>query len=182
MTLAPTTQTLERAIRSYVAEGSGLAPGSVIPGNAQGPAPTGPYGTVVLISEIADGHTWTNDAADDNGIEQTVYESVTASYSVQFFRADAYDRARQLRVWAQSPTGKYGADRRGFSFYSTSSVRQISEIVSEEWEQRAGIDLDVGIVTRAIHAVDSALTLDILVEHDGNEPFVADPAEAEACQ
>ena len=186
MTLAPTTDVLERNIGGYVAEGSGLARASVIPGNEPGVAPIGPYATVVLISEVADGHSWTSDApvAPDDPpsdlISQTVRESIASSYSVQFFRAGARDRARQFRLWAQSPTGIYGADRRGLTFYRAGPVLQLNQIVSEEWEERAGIDLELGIVTQGVHVIDSALTLDIQAEFDGEAPFIAEPEEV--CQ
>ena len=172
--IAPSTQDLERDVREYVAKGSGMEPGKVIPGQTSGPAPSNAYATVLLISELPDGFVWTRNEGVDRdgspGIDATVYESLTLSYSVQWFRTGARDLARTFRLWAQSPAGILNAERRGLTFYRTSEVRQIDDIVSEEWEERAGLDLYLGIVATNVQDVGLAATFDVTIHHDGNDP------------
>ena len=138
--IAPTSQTLERAVRRYVAEGSGLEKINVIPGQVGGPSPTGPYATVLLIDEAAEGQEWTRDERVERAGEPTAdvtsYESVRVDWSVQWFRKGARDLARTFRFWAQSPLGVQAAAERGLTLYRTSGVRQLDAIISEAWEER----------------------------------------------
>ena len=171
MTIAPTTQTIERNIRSYVAEGAALSTSLVIAANKPGVSPTEPYATVLLVSDTLEGYTWSSDAAHDDGIEQTSYESVNARYSVQFFRTGARDRALTFRLWAYSQSGVLSASRRGITLYTASTVLQTDRVVSEEWEERASIDIDLGIVRQIQNVINLAETISIVAERDGETPY-----------
>lgn len=56
--MTPPIRDIERAIRSWVAQGSGLPSESVIPGNDDGPAPDYPYATVLPIDQELAGVPW----------------------------------------------------------------------------------------------------------------------------
>ena len=168
--IVPSTQLLERAVRSYVAEGSDLAAASVIPGNPKGPSPKGLYATVLSISELPEGYPWNREAernAASVSAPVDTFESVDIEYSVQWYRSGARDAARLFRLWARSPMGIDAAARRGLTCYSVDGVRQIDAILSEEWEQRAGVDLRMGITNSA--RVDPALlqSIDIDIHFEG---------------
>ena len=53
--IVPTTQDLERAVRAYVAAGSGLEPRRVRPGNQRGTVPDGLFASVLLIHQAIQG-------------------------------------------------------------------------------------------------------------------------------
>ena len=184
--IAPTRHVLERAVRNYVGAGSGLNPDTlVIPGQSKGPAPKEAYATVVLIDETADGTEWTRHVragtAEAPTVDATVSESVTVSWSVQFFRRGARDLARTFRVWAQSPLGIAEAARRGLTFYRTSGVRELDTVVSEAWEERAGLDLYLGYVATLVQDVGLVDSFDVTVSPDEGEPFTARLDETPPC-
>ena len=178
------------AVRAYVAEGSRLPGGGhldrslVIPGNDTSPSPVGSYASVLLISELPDGFTWSNlesgMRADDSGttIKAKVFESIQLSYSVQWFRKGARDLARSFRLWSQSQMGIQGAAFHGFTFYRTSEVRQLDEIVSEKWEERAGLDLYIGIVATLTQDVGLTTSIDIEISHDSIPDTIPPPDDA----
>ena len=157
---APTTQDLERSIRAYVAAGSGLASSQVIPGYADGPAPNGLYASVLLINEAIQGIPGTIFNLSESGqglkapVRATVRATVRASYSVQWFREGSRDAARRFSVWASSPAGRELAAARGLTFLSVSDVRQLDDIVSDAWEERAGLDLEIGYIQKIHQALD----------------------------
>ena len=153
---APTTQDLERSIRAYVAAGSGLASSQVIPGYTDGPAPNGLYASVLLINEAIQGIPGTifNLSESGQGLKAPVRATVRASYSVQWFREGSRDAARRFSVWASSPAGRELAAARGLTFLSVSDVRQLDDIVSDAWEERAGLDLEIGYIQMLTQALD----------------------------
>lgn len=155
MALVPTTQALERAVRAYVAEGSGLEGSHCIPGNEKAPAPKELYASVLLIDEHPHGTTWdrprrTNELTSLEG-EPTgdldVYESNTVRYSVQWYREGARDAGRRFKLWARSPIGRDGASKRGLTFMGYSDLRRLDAIEDTGYEERVGLDLEIGIVT-----------------------------------
>ena len=157
--IVPSTQDLERAIRAYVAKGSGLERACVIPGNQSGPVPKTAFATVLLITGVPDGLAWTleeyvanrtyPDATFTDGptFDVQAFESTELTYSVQWFRNGAADMARRFSVWARGPLGIAEAARRGLTFYRTGPIRNLDGIDKEFWEERRSLDLVLGIVS-----------------------------------
>ena len=143
--IEPTTKSLERSVRRWVASGSGLDRQLVIPGRSNGPSPEDAYATCLLVRARADGHAWArlNDTAPD---EQKAYMSYTFSYSLQWFRGGSVDRAHAFRIWAGSALGVLEAEKLGLTFIRAGDVRLMTEVDDDEWEERAGLDLAIGAV------------------------------------
>lgn len=189
--ISPTSQTLERAIRAYVAEGSGLERSNVIPGNKPSPVIKDPFATVVLVTDIPDGHAWTlNDRIADRSYADATFTagatfdvqafvSSEITFSIQWWRAGASDYARRFAVWVRSPAGVTEAARRGFTFYRTSAIRNLSDVDKEVFEERLGLDLVIGIVwtdTRDVGLLDS-VDISIFPERLSGETAPADRIE-----
>lgn len=141
--ISPTTASLERSVREWVAKGSELDSKFVIPGRTDGPSPKDPYATCLLVSARADGHAWVRQN-DDVPDEQDTFMSYTISYSLQWFRRQAVDRAHAFRIWAGSALGVLEAEFLGLTFIRAGDVRLLTEAVSSKWEERAGLDLSIG--------------------------------------
>ena len=141
--ISPATQTLERAVRAYVAEGSGLESKRVAAGNRNAPAPNDPYATVLLITASGQGIPYTLYEDDEDEVDASTIGTVRARYSVQWYREGARDAARRFAMWSWSPRGVDVATARGLTFLRVSDVRQLDAIVSDAWEERAGLDLDL---------------------------------------
>lgn len=149
------TDALSRDVRAYVAAGSGLDSTLVIPGNDPAPAPAEPYATVLLVNERRDGvpptrHVYDDDAGTVNGTSYVSRESV---WSVQFYRTGAVVRAQQFRDWTTTPLGLMAARARSLTMRAANEIRRIDQIISDTWEERAGLDLTIG----SLHTVEQDL-------------------------
>ena len=154
--IAPTTYALDDAVRAFAAAGSGLDPNQVIPGNDGGPVPDGLFASVLLIHQAIDGipETPLRLSAEGERLDAETHANVRTRYSVQWFRTGAHDAAKRLSVWASSPTGRDLASSLGLTFIRVSDIRQLDDIVSNAWEERAGLDLDLGYIQTLAQTVD----------------------------
>ena len=168
--ISPTTQDLEKVLRAHVAAGSGLDVDThVIPGNDPHPAPKGLYATVLLIDATIQGVAYdVLSARSDNDLDVLTVRTMRGRYSVQWCRKGARDAARQFAVWTSSPLSLERARRNNVTLVRVSTVRQIDTIVSDKWEERAGVDLDVGYLESVTQEVASIASAQINVSYDGN--------------
>ena len=154
--IAPTTQSLKRAIRGLVASGSDLESRRVRPGNQGGAVPNDLFATVVLIHQDIEGipATVMSLASDGADLNAPTVATVRGRYSVQWFRTGAHDAAKRLSVWVWSPEGVAQAQQADLTVLRVSDVRQLDDVVSGAWEERAGLDIDVGYTQRIDQTVD----------------------------
>ena len=105
--LTPTARDFERNLRAWVAEGSGLHPTFVIPGEVDRPAPNGLYASVILITPRIVGLPYFRRERNEDGvrIDQDTIALVRDRYAIQWHREESTDRGRQFTVWASSPKG-----------------------------------------------------------------------------
>ena len=163
--IAPTTQSLERAVRAYVAAGSGLEPRLVRPGNQRGNVPDGLFASVLLIHQTIEGipATALSLTEDSLSLDAGTLATVEDRYSVQWFREGARDAARGFSVWVYSPEGLQTAQDNGLTLRRVSDVRQLDEVVSGAWEERAGLDLHIGYTQKIHQTLDYIETVPIHV-------------------
>ena len=177
----PTTLTLGRAVRKFVNDGTQLSPvgQKVIKGDDLGPRPNGLYASVLVISQAGEGVPYqTSSVNRDGDLDIQTINTIRATFSVQFYRAGARDLARRFVVWCSSASGLEAAAELNLSFVRTSDVRQLDAIISDDWEERAGLDLELGYIesltesTRIIRRVpvratdDGRITVEINVVND----------------
>ena len=147
---------VQRALRAFVATGSGLPRENVIPGNDNGRRPLEPYASVLVVSDRLDGEAlekyrqMPGQAPDDP--PDTIIDSVTnhrAEVSIRFFRSatdarqGAHNSARNFLNWLDTETGKQAADRAGFRLEGMFESLRSDEVISDHWEERAGVDMTV---------------------------------------
>ena len=144
--IAPTTARLEDAVAELVAAGSGLDYNSVLSGNKGTPVPDGLFASLVLIHQAIEGipATVMSLAPDGADLNAPTVATVRGRYSVQWFRTGAHDAATRLSVWAWSPEGVAQAQQADLTVLRVSDVRQLDDVVSGAWEERAGVDIDIG--------------------------------------
>ena len=145
-------QVVQRRLRAFVAQGSGIPPELVIPGNDEGRRPPEPYASVLVVTDGLEGAALERYRAALGDSESTVIDAVTnhrALVSVQFYREatetrlGAHDSARLFINWIDTETGKQAADRAGFRLDGLIQARQIDEIISDHFEERANVDLTI---------------------------------------
>ena len=133
-----------------VAAGSSLDYNSVLSGNKGTLVPDGLFASLVLIHQAIEGvpATVMSLASDEADLNALTVATVRGRYSVQWFRTGAHDAAKRLSVWAWSLEGVAQAHKVGLTVLRVSDVRQLDNVVSGVWEERAGLDIDVGYTQR----------------------------------
>ena len=144
--IAPTTATLEDAVAELVAAGSGVDYNSVLSGNKGTPVPDELFASLVLIHQAIEGvpATVMSLASDEADLDALTIATVRGRYSVQWFRTGAHNAAARLSVWVWSPEGVAQAQKSDLTVLRVSDVRHLDDVVSGAWEERAGLDIDVG--------------------------------------
>jgi len=170
--LRPNTETIEDAVMALVAEGGGVA--AVIPANEPEtfPAPAGPYATVLLINEIERGDPYSQRTRnDDDSLTITTVRTARGRYSVQWYRTGAQDAARRFAIWVRSPGGTQWMLERNLTLNRVSDIRRLDAVAldvsaGDEWEERAGVDLDLGYLVTLEETADAIATVGINVHVD----------------
>ena len=137
-----------------VAAGSGVDYNRVVSGNKGTPVPDGLFASLVLIHQVIEGIPATVMSLASDEADLNALTAVRGRYSVQWFRTGAHDAATRLSVWAWSPEGVAQAQKADLTVLRVSDVRQLDDVVSGAWEERAGLDIDVGYTQRIDQTVD----------------------------
>ncbi len=168
--IAPTTARLEDAVAELVTAGSALDYNSVLSGNKGTLVPDGLFASLVLIHQVIEGIPATVMSLAPGGadLDALTIATVRGRYSVQWFRTGAHDAATRLSVWAWSPEGVAQAQKADLTVMRVSDVRQLDDVVSEAWEERAGLDIDVGYTQRTDQTVGRLKAVPIEVGTDGS--------------
>ena len=175
MTVSPTQQDFERVVRAFVAEGSGLEKNRVIEGNKNAPSPNELYATVLLID---DGEIGTNQVINrDSGrapgelnIDTQVIGSNVARFSVQFYRTGAVDACKCFRKYKSTPNGQIFLKKNNITLKLGSQVQRIDDIISDKFEERARIEIEVRYLDQTVQSFDSIGTVNFDACHnDGGD-------------
>ncbi len=144
--IAPTAASLEDAVAKLVAAGSGVDYNRVRSGNKGASVPDGLFASLVLVHQAIEGMPATvmSLASGEADLNAPTVATVRGRYSVQWFRTGAHDAATRLSVWVWSPEGVAQAQKSDLTVLRVSDVRQLDDVVSGAWEERAGLDIDVG--------------------------------------
>ena len=148
--IAPAAAILEDSVAGLVSAGSGVDYNSVRSANKGTSVPDGLFASLALIHQAIEGIPATVMSLASGGadLDAPTVATVRGRYSVQWFRAGAHDAANRLSVWVWSPEGAAQAQEAGLTVLRVSDVRQLDDVVSGAWEERAGLDIDVGYTQR----------------------------------
>ena len=160
------SKTLERKIRQYIAEGSGVLVPVVKEGFYRGPIPDDVYATVQLIIDIPEGTPAEVIRVADGAQYLDVGVFHRATYDVQWHRDGAVAAAEQFVAWGGTRLGQYFALSRGFTPVRSGQIRRIDAIVSSEWEERVSLDLEVTYWDERRYEVGCIDTIEINVSQE----------------
>ena len=131
----------ERRIRAFVAEGSGLDPKYVIPGNDPHPRPSTPYATLLRIPpDVRRAYPVRYQQA--NGTTTSISYR-RAAFSLQFYRKDSMELADAFVIYAESENGLTMAEDGEFAVVQVPALswERIDDIIGDAYEQRALVNL-----------------------------------------
>ena len=151
--LKPTNTEIGEVVRFLVSEGSNLDYNeNVIPANDdKGPAPKGPYATVLRYHSPEEGVPERRyERLDENDGDYNLYVNtittnrIGSRWSVQFFNPypdkdplDVHDRSEMFRLWCASPEGVVTIARQNVHIVDVTTVMDSAAARSEFFEQRA---------------------------------------------
>ena len=130
---------LERRVRDFVAQGSGLNKDMVRPGNQKGPRPQERHATVLEIRRQRDGGPIRRQSGENT--PTLTYRTVT--YSVQWYRDGAVALSEAFEAWAESELGLLEAEKLGFRVAFPLQFRRLDPPIGDALEQRMQLDLGI---------------------------------------
>lgn len=137
-------------------------PGVWIIANEPGDRPPRPYGTIYVRSANAIG------AGDVKTLEagilntERMREVFEIEVSIQTYGRSAMDTMSDLKTWARRPSVVIGTLPTVFlGFLSASETRDLSQVISQDWEGRAQCDFRFTARFNADRSIDTIGTVEI---------------------
>ena len=107
------------------------------------------YATLVLIHATQWGRPIRRVEKGDGG--ERFFRMIAAqdsTYSVQWYGAGAIDTAERFRMWLESVDGHQELHRTLISYRGSGSVTNLSALISDQWESRSELEINVGYTLR----------------------------------
>ena len=144
--ITPTREEIENRVHEYIVAATGLPANRVVVAEQSRPARNETYGSFKFLPTLQVGEdevlTTNNVTPGSTLVDTKIRGTRRAIFSVQFFRAGAYDIARRLLNYHLTPMGLLIMKRNDLVFGSVSDVKALDQIVSDRWEEHAGVDLE----------------------------------------
>lgn len=155
-------ETLNKLVRDII-DLSLASPGYSIKAKQDAPRPVTPYASVDFMSESREG--WESRKFTDNVGDSDLTETITGlrriMFSVDFYKSDARDNARRVRTRLIRESIQSLMRAANVGYIGVSDVRELSEALTEGWEERAQFDLTLSVVGADSDIVNSILSVDI---------------------
>lgn len=121
-------------------------PGFAIKAKDNGPRPIGPYADVDFLADLSIG--WEQKEQEDSGLDvsNTIMGAREITFSIGFYRDSAKDNARKVRTAFNRQTVYESLFLAKLGLVARSEVRDVSERLEENWEERAQFDLTLSAV------------------------------------
>ena len=163
MALSPTPESVDTAVRAFVAAGSGIDPQNVIPGDDNGPRPNVLYATVKPITDITVGVPQevyrAHPTSPDTMVNVHISSWQTVDYSIQFYRTGARAAAKQFRLRPHNPEGRRILAQAGLVWRNASDITNVNAVIASKFEERVALTAQFRytetIDPQAVNAVNS---------------------------
>jgi hypothetical protein len=162
MAINPAQIDYDRLVRAYIKAATGLS--YVIPGNANSPAPTDPYASVLLITDSSDGFSYNKSIYNDaNGnFDNTTFDSRRLTYSIQIYRSsNSMGIARGLAYYHSTPNGRYELQKNGLVVINWNNPINTDLLTDGEFESRATIEMTFGLISSTDQIIERLIEVTI---------------------
>lgn len=138
---------IENSLRKFVDAYANLGPKGVllnyVPGTKRGTPDPGPFVSVQLGTLIARATPMRLVSYDDGGSPNVILRQYMEGVAyIDFVRWDpVYEAAVEFGIWTGSDAGLVAASELGFTVLAPPSVRDLSLMVSDDFERRAQCEL-----------------------------------------
>ncbi len=164
--ISPTRAELLANIIDYVELATSLDRAKIIRGNQNAPSPVDTYCTVLYVTDIPDGTAninITDHATDDTKMDYSMRCRRNYNYSIQFYRDNATDHAKSLLMFNETPIGKEFQQTSLFTIKKIESVAQTSEVMSDNFEERAIINIELIVSESQNIEINKVASIDIVI-------------------
>ncbi len=166
---------LNKLIRDSVDEIVGISGYTVAAKQDDAPRAIGPYAEVDFVSDTMVGWEEFKNTDDSSDVNRRAEGLRRIMYSISFFRDDAVDNSRLVRLGLVRNTIQSVWNRVNVKLNSRSDVREISFALNSGWEERSQFDLMLSVVDtdEDIVAAIESVSIDGKVEF-GSKTFNVD--------
>jgi len=148
----PTRNELLKELVDYTVLATGLPREKVIKAKQNAPSPLGNYCTIQYVTEITSGTANIDISEDVSDATKLLYDvrgKRYYTYSVQFYRIGAADLARDFLMFHNFPAGKEFIQTSLFTFRRINSIDGASIQMSQNYEERAVLNLEIIVAETA---------------------------------
>lgn len=175
MANSPTYDALFVTVRHFVAEATGMLPKYVIPANDNAPAPNTFYATVLPINirmEGLDSEVARDNDGDDTKSDLHIAGNRIGTFSVQFYRILGRDNpgelALKLLAYPTTSVGQIYMAENNITWRKHGDILDIAAIMGSKFEERKGVDIEIGWMATNIDIVNALASAEITVNLDAD--------------
>ncbi len=144
-----------------------ISPGYMKKANQYGaPRPIGEYGNIALLIKSTmgiDQSELVNNTADQD-ITENIKGVRASTMSANFYRGSAIDNADRVRIGLRRQSIVEIFSSAGIGLGAVSDIRNIPEPISDGWEERAQMDIDLNYIDSDSDIIASILSVDMAGE------------------
>lgn len=165
------TREIDRIIRRFVADGSGINSKHVIP-NTNEPAPEESiYAVVNCINARFIGSGWNDYIDGEAPARWHVNHNVHMRYSIQFIGTDSMHFATRFIAWIDSPLGLQYTSDGNFNVHDVGEAQSLDFSIPDElggeYEDRTGLDITIAITHSYVQEIPAIESSEVDIDGDG---------------
>ena len=142
--ISPTRNELLLSLVDYIVDATGLAQAQIIRGKQNSPAPLDTYCSVLYVTDTPNCLISKEITEfDSQTLQYLLYGERYYSFSVQFYRANATDLAKQLMMYHETPEGQAYQLTGLFTVRDVQQVEEGAVVMSDNYEERAILMLEL---------------------------------------
>jgi hypothetical protein len=112
-----------------------------------------------------DATSYRENSGDATLVDAGIKGTREATFSVQFYRTGADDRADTLLQYPATPLGSQSLQAKGLTWVEAQDVRQTDAIVAERWNERAAVDITVCYTHTTTQTVNKIGVIELTLDH-----------------
>ena len=164
MAISPTRQELITSLVTYINLATGISVDDIIRGKQNAPSPLGNYATLLYVTDSTygiDEIVTSENLVDNTQLDYEIRGTRRYSFNVQFFRNRATDFAKEFMQFHRTPAGITFLQQAPYTFRVINQITESAEVVSQNYEERAILVLELWVRERQTVLVNTVCGIDI---------------------
>ena len=170
MMISPTRNELIANLVSYISLATGLTNEKIIREKQNAPPPLDTYCSILYITDtsIDTANVSIQETIDPLKLSYKFRAKRRYTYSVQFYRSESTNLAKLLMLYHETP---FGIQFQQTGLFCVQNIREITEnaiVISDNYEQRAVLNMELDVAERQEILVDRVQEVDINLTVDAS--------------